>query len=1154
MRAPGKRVAAGGPGPGGKDYALLSTHSDYSLMRGVDSVESLCVAAARRGAGAVALTDVNALYISVRFWEVARDCGLAPLVGADLWVEGRDDAEPPGAGGGPWAERAILLAAGAKGYRRLCRIVSTYHLCRGVPGEAKRGGRAGDGKPWPGGGRSVGSATLPAAFSLREALLEDREGLWVLVPAGGAGAAAGIDLAEALRRETGGERLALLIPPGVPHRRSVEWARRSGTRLAASPDAFFVDPGGHRQHRLLRAIDGNTKGSRLPERECVPDTSWLMDEATLRARLPDLEGAVEAASRVAADCAMSDPPWGETVFPSYRGEAGSLTREEAWEVLKKRAYQGAVRRYGAVTRPVQERLDRELEIIRAKGFAEYFLVVADIVTRSPRTCGRGSAAASLVSYALGITHVDPVRYDLYFERFLNMGRVDPPDIDVDFAWDERDEVIDHVLSLYGEDRAAMVCNHLCFRGRAAVREVAKVYGLPEDEIVRITKRLSRFWAAGSAEEMIRSHPLFKDVRLGKPWPEILRWAGRLEGHPRHLSVHCGGVVIVPEAVWDHVPIQPSAKGVNVIQWEKDQTEDAGLVKIDLLGNRSLAVIRDTLAAVEEHHGVRIPYERFNPLEDLRTRELVRRGDTVGVFYVESPAMRQLQEKTLTGDFERLVVHSSIIRPAANAYIREYVRRLRGGAYRAVHPLLDDLMPETFGIMVYQEDVAKVAIAMAGFDAASADDLRKVLSKKHKEKRLADYRQRFFRGAAGRGFQEETVEAVWEMILSFGGYSFCKPHSASYALVSFKSAYLRAHYPAEFMAAVISNQGGYYSTFAYISECRRMGLEILPPDVNASRIAYTGSNGAVRVGLMQIQKMKESSRQAVVEGRGSGLYRSLEDFLARTGLDPADTRLLILAGAFDSVAGGRSRPELMWRWAVWNGGRLPGGGAGVRLVEMGTGSRRSRPRGASGSRPAPPSRHGGADGGWAALPAAAGRGSTPAARGTLYAGEPSRRAAGRAAVQGAGAAAAPLFMEEVAEASPFVPGGLGDYDQRKVLSDEIATLGFLISRHPLALHSETIARIRGVVPARDLRAHVGRKVTTVGWLVTGKVVDTRQGEPMEFVSFEDTTALYETTFFPEAYRKFCHMLSYTRPYVLKGKVEEDFGSVTMNVSELEFLGR
>jgi error-prone DNA polymerase len=763
-----------------------------------------------------------------------------------------------------------------------------------------------------------------------------------------------------------------------------------------------------------------------------------------------------------------------------------------------------VRRYGAITRAVQERMDRELAIIRAKSFADYFLVVADIVTRSPRTCGRGSAAASLVSYALGITHVDPVRYDLFFERFLNMGRVDPPDIDVDFAWDERDGVIANVLSEYGEDRAAMVANHLCFRGRAAVREVAKVYGLPEGEIAAVTKRLGYAWATGAAEEMIRTHPLFKDVHLRAPWPEILRHATALEGQPRHLSVHCGGVVIVPGALWDHVPIQPSAKGIHVIQWEKDQTEDAGLVKIDLLGNRSLAVIRDTLREVEAHHGVTIPFERFSPLEDLRTQDLVRRGETVGVFYVESPAMRQLQEKTRTGDFERLVVHSSIIRPAANAYIREYVRRLRGGPYRSIHPLMDEIMPETFGIMVYQEDVAKIAIAMAGFDAASADDLRKVLSKKHKEKRLADYRERFDRGAEARGFKRDVVDQVWEMILSFSGYSFCKPHSASYALVSFKSAYLKAHYPAEFMAAVISNQGGYYATFAYVSECRRMGLKLLLPDVNASAIPYAGLNREVRVGLMQIQGMKAASKDGVIAGREEGPYRTFEEFLARAAIDPADVRLLVRAGALDSIASGRTRPELMWRWAEWNARRDPAGG------------RSAGPR-----------------------------------RRSLF--EEGDGAPERAVAEARGIGGAFAIAEPPSAPAPGVRELPRDYSPRKILADEIETLGFLASRHPLTLYRDAIARLPNVVPARDLRKHVGREITAVGWLVTGKVVETRNGEPMEFISFEDTTALYETTFFPEAYRSFCHMLSHTRPYVLRGKVEEEFDAVTLTVRDLRFLG-
>jgi error-prone DNA polymerase len=1026
------------------EYVPLACHSWYSLMRGTDSIESICEAAVRCGMRALALTDVNALYGALTFWEAARDAGLTPLLGADLRAAAPRGGKPPAAETVWEPAGTILLAAGARGYRRLCRLITESH----------RNDYA----------RERKQPEVP--FDLGALLRQDREDLWVLSDDAA--------LLEDLARTTGTARLGVRVAPWTPRRAAADLAARCGLPLVAAGDIFMVDRDSHPLHKLLRAIDGNTKLSRLPRAACAAEDAWMMPAAEVARRLPDCPEAMAITERIAADCAMAEPPWGALIFPRYEG----LSRDEAFALLKRRCFEGAARRYGAITQPVQQRLDKELEIIRKKGFADYFLVVEDIVKQSPRTCGRGSAAASIVSYSLGITHVDPIRYDLFFERFLNEGRVDPPDIDVDFAWDERDGILEYAVSKYGAERAAMVSNHLCFRGRAAVREVAKVYGLPEDEIRAVTGRLGGAWQRAPAEEMVRAHPLFADVTLRYPWPEILRWAARLEGHPRHLSVHCGGMVIVPTTLSDHVPVEPAAKGVNIIQWEKDATEDSGLVKIDLLGNRSIAVIRDALAAVKAHYGVEIPWERFSPLEDLRAQDLIRRGDTIGVFYVESPAMRQLQIKTATGDFPHLVIHSSIIRPAANRYIREYIRRLKGEPYRPLHPIMDDLMAETHGIMVYQEDVAKVAISMAGFDVASADDLRKILSKKHKKRRLADYKVRFYEGALARGFTPETLDAVWEMILSFAGYSFCKPHSASYALVSFKSAYLRAHYPAEFMAAVISNQGGYYAPFAYVSECRRMGLEVLLPDVNESSIPYAGINRRVRVGLMQVQGLSVEAMEAVCRARAAdGPFRSLEDFLRRVAIDPSDARLLIRAGAFDSIAAGATRPELMWRWVRWSEGRVA-------------------PRGRR-----PPQRD-------------------------LF-GDP----------------------EGASPALPAAP----DYDQRTILRHEAGTLGFLISRHPLTLYRRELEGLRRVA-GEDLHRHVGRSVTTIGWLVTGKIVDTKQDEPMEFVSFEDTTAIYETTLFPDVYRRFCYMLTHARPYILRGTVEEEFGAVTLTVSDIRFLDR
>ncbi|NOZ57260.1 MAG: DNA polymerase III subunit alpha, partial [Calditrichaeota bacterium] len=869
-------------------------------------------------------------------------------------------------------------------------------------------------------------------------------------------------------RDLGTDSLYVELRPGPRRRALLRFARQHGLRPVATNAVHFAAPSDYRVHRLLRAIALNTTLDRLPASEVAPPDAYLRSAASMAAAFADAPDAISNTQKIAETCAF-DFNLGGFIFRQFRGPDG----QDAYQYLRELCYRGARWRYGQITPAVRKRLEHELAIIRDKGYAPYFLVVHDIVQQSPRTCGRGSAAASIVSYCLGITHVDPIRYDLFFERFLNRGRKDPPDIDVDFPWDERDDILAYVFRRYGRDATAMISNHVTFKAKAAVREIAKVYGLPDGEIGRISKRIPGYWDADSVSELVAHHPVFRGLDLQPPWPEILRLADRIHGFPRNLSVHPGGVVIVPDRVDAYVPVEMAPKGVRIIQWEKDQAEDAGLVKIDLLGNRSLAVIRDALAAIEDHHGVRIDYARWDPLEDPVTQDLMARGDTMGVFYVESPAMRLLQKKTGKGDFEHLVIHSSIIRPAANTYIREYIRRLRGGAFKPLHPVLQEVMRETYGIMVYQEDVSRVAIELAGFSAAEADELRKVLSKKHKRKKLEDYRQKFYRGALKRGVPHETIDKIWDMILSFSGYSFCKPHSASYAMVSYKSAWLRAHFPAEFMAAVISNQGGYYSTFAYISEARRMGLRILLPDINESDIAYTGRGRELRVGLMQIKGLKQESLEAIVEERQrNGPFLSLRDFLRRVRIEPSETRQLVKAGAFDAVEPELTRPQMIWLASSWR--HQP-----VRRVYAATGD---------------------------------------------------------------------LF----ADLEPEVPvPALPEYDTHTRLRHELQVFGFLISRHPLTLYQQQL-RKRRVIPARDLEKHTGRRVTVAGWLITRKLAKTKREQLMEFVSFEDTTAIYDTTFFPRAYERFVHLLSANRPFLLTGKVEEDFGAVTLTVEEVEPL--
>ena len=1049
-------------------FIPLACHSVYSLLWGTASPEALCRRATEAGMSALALTDREGLYGILPFWNTAREAGLHPILGARI-------PDPNGP--------ARLLAADANGYRRLARILTLFHRQKGR-------------KP---------------GFSLLDALREDRQGLMVV--------STSLPFLESLARDSGQEGLYIALYPYGPQRERIRFSRRSAIPLAAVAPVYFLDAADYSFHRLLRAIGLSTKLDRLPARELAPPWAWFQSSEQWRQRYLHCPEALRGMFEIAERCRMERPPWGERVFPSFQG----LSAGEAFVLLEKKSRQGALQRYGAFTQPLRERLGYELDIIRSKSLASYFLVVEDIVHRFPITCGRGSAAASLVSYCLGITHVDPLKHNLFFERFLNPGRTDPPDIDVDFPWDERDAVLAYVLEKYGPEHCAMVANHVGFRIRAALRETAKVHGIPDEEIQNISHGFSHLgdpFRPSLGQERVARHPAYKNGLLDPPWPAILQGARRLEGMPRHLSVHCGGVVITPDPLPERVPVEQARKGVPVIQWEKDITEAAGLVKIDLLGNRSLAVIRDALKSIRANGGPTLSYGELNPLEDRKTCEMLARGDTVGVFYVESPAMRQLLKKTGKGDYAHLVVQSSIIRPAANEFIREYVRRVHGGSYVPLHPLLEEILKETHGILCYQEDVSRVAMVLAGFDAVQADLLRKVLSKKHRHARLADFRDRFSAGARSRGVSHEVTEEVWRMILSFQGYSFCKPHSASYALVSFKSCYLKAHHPAEFMAAVISNQGGYYTTLAYLSEARRMGLRILPPDINRSALAYTGKGRTLRVGLMQLKGVHRASLEALLEDRTRrGPFRALEELVQRVDADPADFKVLVKAGCLDCIARGRPRPELLWELLAWEGKK---GGRSERGKAKGRQKKeKGRPETKQGE-------------------TIQGAGLGECAQGWP---EGAHRPGANEWVPTE--SASPLFY------GGFQPPRAPPYGPLVRLRHELETLGLLVSGHPLELYGPRLHRLP-LVPAAALSEHVGKKVTTAGWFVTGKTVMTLRREPMEFVSFEDTTALYETTFFPRAYERFCHLMGYSRPYLLRGRVVEDYGAISLNVEDVVFL--
>ena len=985
----------------------LGLHSHFSLMRGTASPRALCRRARQLGYRSLALTDVNNLYGLWPFLTACEEEGLTPILSAEVRTAG---------------QRLFCLVKDRTGYRNLCRLLTARH-------------------------------TDPA-FDPAEALPTLHRGLIVLATD-----------ATLLRRcrEFGADAAAALVGRPDQHNSDLRRiARELDLPAAAMQDCMLLTEGDADVHRLLRAIDANTSLCRLPEAE-LSSLAPLASPDQWAERFQLWPECLRAADLLAERCALRTPHNGLIMPPWPSADAD--------EQLRDQARKGARRRYGEpLPEAVTARLAHELTIIAAMRFSSYFLVVREIVGPVARTCGRGSGAASLVAYCLGITNVCPIRHNLYFERFLNPGRTDPPDIDIDFAWDERDRILTSVLERF-DGHAAMVANHVALQPRMAIRETAKVFGIPGGEISRITKRLPWIWRAGSAEdgylEQLQALPQLHGVDLSGPWPEILRLAARVSGAPRHLSVHPGGVVITPEPISEYAPVQRAAKGVPIIQWEKDGAEAAGLVKIDLLGNRSLGVIRDAIGQVREGGG-QLDEARWLPEDDPATQRTVARGLTMGCFYIESPATRLLQQRARRGDFEHLVIHSSIIRPAANEFIREYLRRLHGGPWQPPHPLLAGVLDETYGIMVYQEDVSRVAVRF-GFSHADADRLRKIMSKKDKQRQLRDYRDRFFAAAAERGVDEAITERIWAMMMSFDGYSFCKPHSASYARVSFQAAWLKTHYPAEFMAAVIANQGGFYSTFAYVSEARRLGLTVLGPDVNASVIAWQGRRGLLRVGLMAVAGLGGTTRARIVEARGQRPFASMFDFLDRVRPAADEATALIHAGALDRLMTGETanRGVLIWLLAAW---------------------------------------------------------------------------------QRRGDTAATLFPLDPA------PPPLPPEDPRQRLRHQYRVLGFLPDRHPITLFAEERRRA-GALTARALLRQPAqevahrRRVRFLGWLITGKIVGTKRGEPMEFLTFEDETGLVECTLFPRVYEQHCHLLATRGPLLLEGYVGEDFAARTLTVERI-----
>lgn len=845
----------------------LEVHSCYSMLAGAAWPRQLVARAVEYGMRALPLTDTDGLYGALPFYTAARDAGIKPILGARL---------------GP----CLILARDRDGYAHLCEIITAARL--GTMDAARL-------DDWP---FSFGTERL--------FLISDNK---------------------RLLRRLAGKGLAPLA--GVVHyggaasRRKAELllgaAHELGIRPVAMLPVYFLNREDHRIHRILAAIRENTTAAALPPDAVVSPEAWFCPPSHIERRYGAWPETLDTLAWVEEECTL-ELPLGTPVFPAVELPEG----ETAFSWLWKQSFEGLRKRYRPLTPNVLDRAHYELGIIHDLGFAPYFLIVSDIVRfarhRDIPAVGRGSAANSVIAYALGITRADPFRHNLYFERFLNRSRKDCPDIDLDLCWRNRDRVLDYVYERYGAERVAMVCTLNTFQARSAVRETAKALGFTEREIGPVTRAIPHY-GAEDLRLLLRSLPECRSLAVDEdPLKSVVDIGQTIAGFPRHLSIHAGGLVIAPEPLTRYVPLERAAKGIVITQFDKDPIEQLGLVKMDLLGHRALSAIHDTVAAIRTSRAPEFDIEAI-PDADPATVALLRAGDTIGCFQIESPAMRGLLRKLEADTCNAVIQGIALVRPGASGsgMKQHFIDRRHGReAVAYPHPSMEQALGETCGVMIYQEDVLKVAHAVAGMALDEADALRRAMSKKRGPREMARNMKRFLEGAHARGVPDDKAREIWELIANFAAYAYCKAHAATYGELAYQCVWLKAHYPVEYFTAVLANGGGFYSPPVYVSEARRRGIPLLPPDVNSSAMNYAQEGDAIRAGLGQIASLTEKTARALLEARTAGPFADMGDLLDRVPIGPADGEALCQAGALDNLPAAPgalplTRPMQLWRF-------------------------------------------------------------------------------------------------------------------------------------------------------------------------------------------------------------------------------------------------
>ncbi len=1063
-------------------FVHLHLHTQFSLLDGANQIEPLIRQIKTFGQPAVAMTDHGNMFGAIEFYRKAKEIGVKPIIGCEAYMAlgSRHAKKDSGLAHNDYYH-LILLARNLTGYQNLIKLVSKAYL--------------------------EGFYYKPRMD--KEILKEHHEGLIALsgclsgeIPylIGQKDMSGALAVAGEFQELFGKEHFYLEVQAnGLDHQRIanaglIEIHKKLGIPLAGTNDCHYLKKEDARPHELMLCLQTGKTLSDPARMKFDTDQLYVKSTDEIAPAFAEFPGAVTNTCRI-ADCCDLELALNKTHLPQYKAPEG-YTRESYVEYL---AIEGLKSRL--TERPstiplavYEQRLREELMVICSMGFAGYFLIVWDIIRFArnrniPVGPGRGSAAGSLVAYALRITDLDPLVYTLLFERFLNPERVSLPDIDMDFCMDRRGEVLNYVVEKYGSDHVAQIITFGTLGAKAAIRDVGRVLEMPYADADKVAKLVPNQLNI-TLEQALETEPRLRElVETDPKVRELMTIARSLEGLARHASTHAAGVVISEEPLTDHVPLYKGANDEIVTQYSMGDVEKIGLVKFDFLGLKTLTMIRRAETLIHESHPGQPPLSvELLPFDDAKTFALLSSGKTTGIFQLESSGMRDLLSGFKPDRFEDIIAIIALYRPGPMDLIPDFIKRKQGKVPIVYElPELEPILKDTYGVIVYQEQVMAIANTVAGFSLGQADILRRAMGKKKPEE-MEKLRVKFLEGARQNKIAEKKAEKLYELIQKFAGYGFNKSHAAAYAVVCYHTGYLKAHYPTEFMAALMTtDMGNQDKIVGYFTECRDLGIKVLGPDVNESQKNFAVVDGAIRFGLAAIKNVGEGAVDSVLAIRAdSGRFTSFFDFCRRVDLHKVNKRMLeglIKAGAFDSL--GAKRSQLM---AMLDHG-----------IEDGAAAQQERERGQT----------------------------------SIFGEE----------LNGDGSA-----HGHIEPALPNVP----EWDQAQRLKYERELTGFYITAHPLARYEATIHALATATTVGITELSDGKEVRLCGIIATVKSMLTKKGDRMAYMTLEDLQGTVEVIVFPDLFKTVGELIAPERLIRVTGTIDRGDKGTKIRGTKIEPL--